>query len=84
MRRQGRTQILGGVAAVVITVILAYLIRWRMHPSACPYRGWGFTLDLPRPHWIGRGRLPGLLAPRAGRGILEVGPGTGCFASFWA
>jgi ubiquinone/menaquinone biosynthesis C-methylase UbiE len=80
MRRQGRALILGGVAAVVIAVVLAYLIRWRMHPSACPYRGWRFTLDLPRPPWIGRGRLLELLAPRAGQRILEVGPGTGYYA----
>lgn len=80
MRRQRTTLIFGGAAIVSIAIALAYVIRWRRNPSACPYRGWRFTLELPRPPWITRERLRETLAPQPGERVLEIGPGTGYYA----
>jgi SAM-dependent methyltransferase len=52
---------------------------WRRNPSACPYRGGRFALDVPRPI-VTRSRLVRILAPAPGERLLEVGPGTGRYA----
>ena len=75
-----KTLIFGGAAIVSIAVALGCVIWWRRHPSACPYRGWWFTLELPRPPWIARARLREILAPQPGERMLEAGPGTGYYA----
>lgn len=81
MRRQETPLIFGGAAIASIAIaLLAYVIWWRRNPSACPYRGWRFTLELPRPPWLTRDRLREILAPRLGERMLEVGPGTGYYA----
>jgi ubiquinone/menaquinone biosynthesis C-methylase UbiE len=58
--------------------LLAYVIRQRKDPSACPYSQ-RFFLDLPHPS-VSRTRLREVLAPEAGQRLLEVGPGTGYYA----
>jgi len=56
---------------------LAAALWWRKNPSACPY-GQKFWVEAPHPI-ITRERLRGVLAPRAGERILEIGPGTGYY-----
>ena len=58
--------------------LLAYVVRQRREPSACPY-GQRFFLDLPRPS-VTRPRLREVLVPEPGQRVLEVGPGTGYYA----
>jgi ubiquinone/menaquinone biosynthesis C-methylase UbiE len=58
--------------------LLAYVIRQRKDPSACPYSQ-RFFLDLPHPS-VSRTRLREVLAPEPGQRLLEVGPGTGYYA----
>ncbi|SIR76443.1 class I SAM-dependent methyltransferase [Natronorubrum thiooxidans] len=69
------TRALLGLLGFVAVAGVAYALRWRQHPSPCPYarRRW---IDLPRPV-ITRTRLRALLAPQSGERILEVGSGTG-------
>lgn len=50
---------------------------WRKNPSACPYNQ-RFWVQAPHP-FITRERLIGMLAPRSGERILEIGPGTGYY-----
>ncbi|MGH2978950.1 MAG: class I SAM-dependent methyltransferase, partial [Solirubrobacterales bacterium] len=50
---------------------------WRKNPSACPY-GQRFWVEAPHPG-ITRKRLIGILEPRAGERVLEIGPGTGYY-----
>jgi SAM-dependent methyltransferase len=64
--------------AVVLTLgaaVAAAALWWRKHPSACPY-GQRIWVEAPHP-FITRARLRGVLAPRPGERMLEVGPGTG-------
>src|SRR3712207_4284708 len=65
--------VLGGGAS-----LLAYVVRQRKDPSACPY-GPRFSLALPRP-FLTRSRLRAILSPEPGEGVLEVGPGTGYYS----
>jgi SAM-dependent methyltransferase len=72
MRRpSGRT-----LAAVGALGALGAAVYWRRNPSACPYRGGRFALDVPRPI-ITRSRLVRILEPTPGEQLLEIGPGTG-------
>ena len=71
MRRSTKT-----LAAVGALGAFGAAVYWRRNPSACPYRGGRFALDLPRPI-ITRSRLVRLLAPEPGERLLEIGPGTG-------
>jgi SAM-dependent methyltransferase len=64
-----------GVAAA--GAIAGGALWWRKHPSACPY-GQRFWVQPPHP-LITRGRLRGVLDPRPGERLLEVGPGTGYY-----
>lgn len=50
---------------------------WRKHPSPCPY-GLRLWVQVPHPV-ITRSRLKGVLEPRPGERILEIGPGTGYY-----
>ena len=59
-------------------LLLAYIVRQRRHPSACPYSQ-RFSLDLPRPS-VTRTRLREMLFPEPGQRVLEVGPGTGYYS----
>src|SRR5215208_6031430 len=68
----GGAALLGGIAAA-----LAYAAWWRKNPSACPYEQ-RFFLEVPHP-FLTRARLRGVLAPRPGERVLEVGPGTGYY-----
>ncbi len=67
----GVTLLGGGVAA------LAYAVRWRRNPSACPYEQ-RFFLEVPHP-FLTRTRVRRILAPQPGERVLEVGPGTGYY-----
>jgi ubiquinone/menaquinone biosynthesis C-methylase UbiE len=58
--------------------LLAYVVRQRRDPSACPYAQ-RFSLDLPHPS-VTRTRLRAMLSPEPGQRVLEVGPGTGYYA----
>ena len=58
--------------------LLAYVVRQRKDPSACPY-GLRFSLALPRP-FLTRSRLREILSPEPGERVLEVGPGTGYYS----
>ena len=74
-RRTARSLAIVGVLAALAAI--GYALRWRRHPSPCPYsqRVW---IDLPRPV-ISRSRLCGALEPQPGERILELGPGTGYY-----
>jgi ubiquinone/menaquinone biosynthesis C-methylase UbiE len=50
---------------------------WRKNPSACPY-GQRFWVEAPHPI-VTRERLRGVLVPRPGERVLEIGPGTGYY-----
>lgn len=68
----GGVTLLGGGAAA-----LAYAVRWRKNPSACPYEQ-RFFLEVPHP-FLTRTRVRRILAPQPGERVLEVGPGTGYY-----
>jgi len=68
----------GGIAFGIAAATLAYALRWRRNPSACPYEQ-RFFLEVPRPI-ITRARLREILDPKPGERVLEVGPGTGYYA----
>jgi SAM-dependent methyltransferase len=68
----------GGLVLAGGASLLAYVIRQRKSPSACPYSQ-RFSLDLPHPS-VTRPRLREVLAPEPGQSVLEVGPGTGYYA----
>jgi ubiquinone/menaquinone biosynthesis C-methylase UbiE len=55
----------------------AVALWWRKNPSACPYSQ-RFWVEAPHP-LITRARLRGILEPRAGERVLEIGPGTGYY-----
>jgi ubiquinone/menaquinone biosynthesis C-methylase UbiE len=57
---------------------VAWAVRARSQPSACPY-GQRVLLDLPRP-FMRREMLRELLGPVPGERVLEVGPGTGYYS----
>jgi ubiquinone/menaquinone biosynthesis C-methylase UbiE len=61
--------------AGLATLIAA--LWWRKNPSACPY-GQRFWVEAPHPG-ITRKRLLGILEPRPGERLLEIGPGTGYY-----
>jgi ubiquinone/menaquinone biosynthesis C-methylase UbiE len=58
--------------------LLAYVVRQRKDPSACPY-GLRFSLELPCP-FVTRSRLREILSPEPGQRVLEVGPGIGYYS----
>jgi ubiquinone/menaquinone biosynthesis C-methylase UbiE len=80
---------LGTIVAVIVSgnlrhvalgaagVVVAAALWWRANPSACPY-GQRFWVEAPHP-LITRRRLHGVLSPRPGERVLEVGPGTGYY-----
>ena len=68
----------GGLMLAGGAGLLAYVVRQRKDPSACPYSQ-RFSLDLPHPS-LTRPRLREMLAPEPGQRVLEVGPGTGYYA----
>ena len=70
--RRLRRALLGGFA-----VWLALRAWAALRPTAYPYFA-RWILDLPRP-LITRAGLVGILAPRPGERILELGPGTGYY-----
>ena len=78
MRKRLTALVAGGLALAGGAGLLAYVVRQRREPSACPY-GLRFSLDLPRPS-VTRPRLREMLAPKPGQRVLEVGPGTGYYA----
>ena len=78
MRKRLTALVAGGLALAGGAGLLAYAVRQRREPSACPY-GLRFSLDLPRPS-VTRLRLREMLAPKPGQRVLEVGPGTGYYA----
>jgi ubiquinone/menaquinone biosynthesis C-methylase UbiE len=67
-----RKVLLAGAAGVV-----GVALWWRKNPSACPYSQ-RFWVQAPHP-WITRDRLRGILEPKSGERILEIGPGTGYY-----
>jgi SAM-dependent methyltransferase len=69
---KARRLLLGAAAAVT-----GAAFWWRKNPSACPY-GQRFWVEAPHP-LITRPRLRGILDPKPGERILEVGPGTGYY-----
>src|ERR671916_2568156 len=77
MNKRRTALITGGLILVTAAGLLAYVIRQRKDPSACPY-ALRFSLDLPHP-FVTRTRLREVLAPRPGERVLEVGPGTGYY-----
>jgi ubiquinone/menaquinone biosynthesis C-methylase UbiE len=69
-----RPRTLLGVAGLAT---LGAALWWRKNPSACPY-GQRFWVEAPHPI-VTRDRLRGVLRPRPGERILEIGPGTGYY-----
>jgi SAM-dependent methyltransferase len=79
MHKRRRTIILTGLLVLVGGAsLLAYVVRQRKDPSACPY-GLRFSLALPRP-FLTRSRLREILPPEPGERLLEVGPATGYYS----
>jgi ubiquinone/menaquinone biosynthesis C-methylase UbiE len=79
MNKRRRTIILTALLVLVGGAsLLAYIVRQRKDPSACPY-GLRFSLDLPHP-FVTRSRLREILSPEPGERVLEVGPGTGYYS----
>jgi SAM-dependent methyltransferase len=66
-----------GVLLGAAVAIGGVALWWRKNPSACPYSQ-RFWVEAPHP-LITRERLRGILEPKAGERILEVGPGTGYY-----
>lgn len=73
-----RIAILLGGAALLAGGAVAWVLRARRNPSACPYSQ-RFFLDLPRP-FMRRETLREMLAPAAGERVLEIGPGIGFYS----
>src|SRR5215203_7553023 len=78
MNKRRTTLIVSGLVLVGGVSLLAYVVRQRKDPSACPY-GLRFSLALPRP-FVTRSRLREILSPESGERVLEVGPGTGYYS----
>src|SRR5215211_8626958 len=79
MNKRRTTLIVSGLLVLVgAASLLAYVVRQRKDPSACPY-GLSFSLDLPHPS-VTRPRLREMLSPEPSQRVLEVGPGTGYYA----
>ena len=80
MNKRRTTLIVSGLLLVLVggASLLAYVVRQRRAPSACPY-GLRFSLALPRP-FVTRSRLREILSPEPGERVLEVGPGTGYYS----
>jgi len=79
MNKRRTTLIVSGLLVLVGgTSLLAYVVRQRKEPSACPY-GLRFSLELPHP-FVTRSRLREILSPEPGERVLEVGPGTGYYS----
>ena len=79
MPRAGRAiTMVGGATLAGAALVVAYVVRARRSPTACPY-GQRVWLDLPRPFFT-RARLRQILAPSPGERLLEVGVGTGYYA----
>jgi ubiquinone/menaquinone biosynthesis C-methylase UbiE len=72
-----RRQTLRTLALAAAGAVVGAALRWRQHPSACPYSQ-RFWVELPHP-FITRERLREALGPRRGERLLEVGPGTGYY-----
>ena len=65
-------------AALLTGSAVAWVLRERRSPSACPFSP-QFFLDLPRP-FTRRATLHDVLAPVSGEHVLEVGSGTGYYS----
>ena len=78
MNKRRTALITGGLILVTAAGLLAYVIRQRKDPSACPY-GLRFSLDLPHP-FVTRSRLREILTPEPAQSVLEIGPGTGYYS----
>ena len=78
MKKRRIALITGRLVLVGAASLLAYVMRQRKDPSACPY-GLRLSLELPRP-FVTRSRLRGILFPESAQRVLEVGPGTGYYA----
>ncbi len=65
-------------AALLAGSAVAWVLRERRSPSACPYSQ-RFFLDLPRP-FMRRETLLDVLAAIPGERVLEIGPGTGYYS----
>jgi ubiquinone/menaquinone biosynthesis C-methylase UbiE len=79
MNKRRTTLIVSGLLVLVGGAsLLAYVVRQRKDPSACPY-ALRFSLELPRP-FVSRSRLREILSPEPGERVLEVGPGTGYYS----
>jgi len=79
MNKRRTTLIVSGLLVLVGgTSLLAYVVRQRKEPSACPY-GLRFSLELPHP-FVTRSRLREIFSPEPGERVLEVGPGTGYYS----
>jgi SAM-dependent methyltransferase len=68
---------LRGLILAAAAAVGGAALWWRKNPSACPY-GQRFWVEAPHP-FITRPRLRGILDPKPGERILEVGPGTGYY-----
>jgi ubiquinone/menaquinone biosynthesis C-methylase UbiE len=78
MDKRRTALIVSGLVLAGGASLLAYVVRQRKDPSACPY-GLRFSLELPRP-FVTRSRLGEILSPKPGERMLEVGPGTGYYS----
>jgi ubiquinone/menaquinone biosynthesis C-methylase UbiE len=78
MSKRRTALIAGGFVLAGGAGLLAYVVRQRRGPSACPYSQ-RYSLDLPHPT-VTRTRLREMLSPEPGQRVLEVGPGTGYYA----
>jgi ubiquinone/menaquinone biosynthesis C-methylase UbiE len=78
MRKRSTALVAGGLVLAGGAGLVAYVVRQRRNPSACPY-GQRISLDLPHPS-VTRPRLREVLVPEPGQRVLEVGPGTGYYA----
>jgi ubiquinone/menaquinone biosynthesis C-methylase UbiE len=65
-------------AALLVGGAVAWVVKQRCAPAACPYSQ-RFFLDLPRP-FLRRETLLALLAPAPGERVLEVGAGLGYYS----
>jgi ubiquinone/menaquinone biosynthesis C-methylase UbiE len=65
------------LAVAAGALVAGAALWWRKNPSACPYSQ-RFWVEAPHP-FITRERLRGILEPREGELLLEIGPGTGYY-----
>ena len=68
----------GWLGAIAAAAFAGGMWWWRKNPSACPYSQRVFV-SVPHP-LITRARLQGVLEPRPGERVLELGVGTGYYS----